>query len=91
VPTLAELGYGRATFTQWIGVSAPRGLPPAMAERIAAAIPGVIARPEVASRLEELASAARPPTLTGAEFQSFVAAFRDHWVAIARAENIVAS
>jgi tripartite-type tricarboxylate transporter receptor subunit TctC len=91
VPTLAELGYGRATFTQWIGVSAPRGLPPAMAERIAAAIPGVIARPEVASRLEELASAARQPTLTGAEFQSFVAAFRDHWVAIARAENIVAS
>ncbi|WP_270938627.1 Bug family tripartite tricarboxylate transporter substrate binding protein, partial [Falsiroseomonas oryzae] len=76
VPTLAELGYGRATMTQWIGVSAPRGLPPAVAERIAAAIPGVIARPEVASRLDELASAARRPAPMGAEFQRFVGEFR---------------
>jgi tripartite-type tricarboxylate transporter receptor subunit TctC len=91
VPTLAELGYGRATMTQWIGVSAPRGLPPAVAQRIGTAIPGVIARPEVASRLDDLASAARQPTLVGEPFQRFVAEFRDHWVAIARAENIVAS
>lgn len=91
VPTLAELGYGRATMTQWIGVSAPRGLPDAIAQRITAAIPGVLARPEVAARLEDLASAPRVPTPMGAEFQSFVGAFRDRWVAIARAENIVAS
>ncbi|WP_237215464.1 Bug family tripartite tricarboxylate transporter substrate binding protein [Falsiroseomonas oryziterrae] len=91
VPTLAELGYSRATMTQWIGVSAPRGLPPAMAERIAAAIPGIVARPEIAARLEELASPPRQPLLTGEAFQRFVGGFRDHWVAIARAENIVAS
>jgi tripartite-type tricarboxylate transporter receptor subunit TctC len=91
VPTLAELGYGRATMTQWIGVSAPRGLPAPVAERIAAAIPGVLARPEVAGRLEELASAARSPAPMGAEFGRFVAEFRDRWVAVARAENIVAS
>jgi tripartite-type tricarboxylate transporter receptor subunit TctC len=91
VPTLAELGYGRATMTQWIGVSAPRGLPDAIAQRITAAIPGVLARPEVAARLEDLASAPRTPTPMGADFQRFVAEFRDRWVAIARAENIVAS
>jgi tripartite-type tricarboxylate transporter receptor subunit TctC len=91
VPTLAELGYGRATMTQWIGVSAPRGLPPAIAERIGAAIPVVLARPEVAARLDDLASAPRSPAPMGPDFQRFVAAFRDRWVAIARAENIVAS
>ena len=91
VPTLAELGYGRATMTQWIGVSAPRGLPDAIAARIAAAIPAVVARPEIASRLEELASAPRQPLLVGPAFQGFVAEFRDRWVAIARAESIVAS
>lgn len=91
VPTLAELGYGRATMTQWIGVSAPRGLPDALAQRISAAIPGVLARPEVAARLEDLASAPRRPTPMGTDFQRFVAEFRDRWVAIARAENIVAS
>ncbi len=90
VPTLAELGYGRATMTQWIGVSAPRGLPAPIAARITAAIPGVLARPEVASRLEDLASPPRVPTPMGPAFQAFVAEFRDRWVAIARAENIVA-
>ena len=91
VPTLAELGYPRATMTQWIGVSAPRGLPTPVAERIGAAIPGVLARPEVAARLGELASAPRSPTLTGADFTRFVTEFRDHWVAIAREQGIVAS
>jgi tripartite-type tricarboxylate transporter receptor subunit TctC len=91
VPTLAELGYGRATMTQWIGVSAPRGLPEPIAARIAAAIPAVLARPEVAARLDDLASPPRRPTLMGAEFGRFVAEFRDRWVEIARAENIVAS
>jgi hypothetical protein len=63
----------------------------AAGERIAAAIPGVLARPEIASRLDDLASAARRPAPMGADFQRFVAEFRDRWVAIARAENIVAS
>jgi tripartite-type tricarboxylate transporter receptor subunit TctC len=90
-PTLAELGFPQATMTQWIGVSAPRGLPAPLAERITAAIPGVLARPEIGGRLEELASAPRQPTPMGADFARFVAEFRDNWVARARENNIVAS
>jgi len=90
-PTLAELGFPQATMTQWIGVSAPRGLPAPLAERITAAIPGVLARPEIRGRLEELASAPRQPTPMGADFARFVAEFRDNWVARARENNIVAS
>jgi tripartite-type tricarboxylate transporter receptor subunit TctC len=89
VPTLAELGMPQATHTQWIGVSAPRNLPRAIAERITAAIPGAAAQPLVQQRLVEFASIPRSPTPMGADFTRFVASFRDHWVTMARAEGIV--
>lgn len=90
-PTVAELGFPQATMTQWIGVSAPRGLPAPIASRIMAALPGVLAQPTVKTRLEELASSARNPAPVGAEFTSLVSSFRDHWVARAKENNIVAS
>ena len=90
-PTMAELGYPQATMTQWIGVSAPRGLPAPIAARITAVLPAVLALPQVKTRLEELASSPRDPVPMGAEFTSFVAAFRDNWVARAKENNIVAS
>jgi tripartite-type tricarboxylate transporter receptor subunit TctC len=68
VPTVAELGFACATMTQRIGLSAPRRLP-AEAVRITAAIPGILARPEIAAWLEELAL----PPLVGDAFQGFVA------------------
>lgn len=89
-PTLAELGVPQASHTQWIGLSAPRGLPAPVAERLAAAIPPIAAQPGVQARLAEFASAPRQPAPAGAAFARFVAEFRDHWVAMARAENITA-
>jgi tripartite-type tricarboxylate transporter receptor subunit TctC len=90
-PTLAELGAPAATHTQWIGLSGPRGLPAAVVERLMAAIPPIAASEAVRARLAEFASAPRQPAPMGAEFARFVAAFRDHWVAMARAEAIVAA
>lgn len=89
-PTLAQLGFGQATHTQWIGISAPRGLPATIGERIIAAVSPIAAQPGLQSRLSDYASAPRSPTPTGPDFTRFVAAFRDHWVAMARAEGIVA-
>ena len=43
VPTLAELGYGQATHTQWIGLSAPRGLPGVIGDRLIAAVQPIAA------------------------------------------------
>ncbi len=90
VPTLAELGFGAATFTQWIGLSGPRGLPAPIAGRLTAAIPPILARAEVRARLAEFASEPREPAPMGAEFARFVAAFRDEWVGKTRALAIVA-
>jgi len=90
VPSLAELGYGQATHTQWIGLSAPQALPAAIGARIMAAVPPIAAQPGIQARLTEFASAPRTPAPMGADFARFVAGFRDHWVAMARAEGIVA-
>lgn len=91
VPTLAELGYPQATHTQWIGLSAPRGLPAAIGERLIAAVQPIAAQPAIQARLAEFASAPRSPAPVGQAFAQYVATFRDHWVAQARAEGIVAS
>lgn len=91
VPTLAELGIPQASHTQWIGLSGPRGLPAAVQERLLAVLPTVAASPAVAARLQETASPPRSPAPMGADFTRFVASFRDHWVALARAEGIVAT
>ena len=90
VPTMAELGYPQATHTQWIGLSGPRGLPAVVTERLIAAIPPIAAQPAIRARLAEFASAPRSPAPVGVDFSRFVAGFRDHWVAMARAEGIVA-
>ena len=91
VPTLAELGYGQATHTQWIGLSAPRGLPGVIGDRLIAAVQPIAAQPGIQIRLAEFASAPRSPAPVGPAFAQYVAAFRDHWVTQARAEGIVAS
>lgn len=90
VPSLAEIGFGQATHTQWIGLSAPRALPAPIAARIIAAVPAIAALPALQARLAEFASAPRAPAPMGEDFTRFVAGFRDHWVAMARAEGIVA-
>jgi tripartite-type tricarboxylate transporter receptor subunit TctC len=88
-PTLAELGIAQASHTQWIGLSAPCGLPASIAERLTAAIGAIAAQPGPRARLAEFASAPRMPAPMGADFTRFVTGFRDHWVAMARAEGIV--
>lgn len=90
-PTLAELGVPQATHTQWIGLSAPRNLPAPVAARLIAALGPIAALPTIQARLDEFASAPRRPAPTGEAFARFVGDFRDHWVAQARLEGIVAA
>jgi tripartite-type tricarboxylate transporter receptor subunit TctC len=91
VPTLAELGAPQATHTQWIGLSAPRGLPAPVVVRLWETLAPIQQSAAVQARLAEFASMPRSPVPSSVEFARFVAAFRDHWVAMAKAEGIVAS
>lgn len=71
VPTTAEAGFPGLVAENWLGLSAPAGLPPAIAARIFAEVQAVLALPQVRARWEELGIALRPMGM--AEFAAFVA------------------
>lgn len=88
IPTFAELGYGKLTGSQWLGLSAPKGLPAPIAARLSSLIPEILAKPDVAARLEELQTLPRQPQLIGDDFSKLVRAQIDEWRAVARASNV---
>ncbi|KGG84505.1 twin-arginine translocation pathway signal protein [Comamonas thiooxydans] len=52
VPSVAELGLAQLVSENFVGISAPAGLPRALAERIDSAVRQISARPEFAQTLE---------------------------------------
>ena len=88
IPTFAELGFAKLTGSQWLGLSAPKGLPAPIAQRLAALIPDVLARPDVAARLEELQTLPRSPNPVGDDFVQLVRSQLDSWRAVARSSNV---
>jgi tripartite-type tricarboxylate transporter receptor subunit TctC len=88
IPTFAEAGFPKLTGSQWLGLSAPKGLPGPIAQRLSALIPEVLARPDVVARLEELQTLPRTPTVMGDEFVKLVRGQIDEWRAVARASNV---
>jgi tripartite-type tricarboxylate transporter receptor subunit TctC len=88
IPTFAELGFPKLTGSQWLGLSAPKGLPAPIAQRLAALMPEVLARPDVATRLEELQTLPRQPNPVGDEFVQLVRTQIESWRSVARAANV---
>ncbi len=88
IPTFAELGFPGLTSSQWLGLSGPKGLPQPIVERLVAILPGVLDRPELRARLEDLQTLPRTPMLVGAEFVALIRQQIEHWRAVARAANI---
>lgn len=88
IPTFAELGFPKLTGSQWLGLSAPKGLPAPVAQRLAALIPDVLTRPDVAARLEELQTLPRSPNVVGDDFVQLVRSQIESWRAVARASNV---
>ena len=88
MPTFAELGYPKLTGSQWLGLSAPKGLPAPIAQRLTALIPEVLARPDVMARLEEVQTLPRSPNLVGEDFVQLVRGQIDTWRTVARTSNV---
>jgi len=88
VPTLAEAGVKGAEVYSWQGLAAPKGLPPAVKEKLAAAAIAAIQEPEVKKRmvdqgLEIVAS-------TPAEFTAFQAREWARWKTLIETRKITA-
>ncbi|MDH2351806.1 tripartite tricarboxylate transporter substrate binding protein [Bradyrhizobium sp. SSUT112] len=54
VPTLAELGYSGIDFSSWGAVVTPKGLPPAIRDRLAATLEATINNPSVVERFTKV-------------------------------------
>ncbi len=89
VPTFAELGFPKLTSAQWLGLSAPKNLPAPIADRLAALVPQMVARPELMARFEELQTLPRNPPPMGADFAAIINQQIGEWTAVARQFNIV--
>lgn len=77
VPTIAEAGVPGYAASAWYGVFAPAGTPPAVVERLNAAINKIVGAPAMRQRLVALGAEASP--MSAAEFASFVKAESEKW------------
>jgi len=82
LPTIAEAGVPGYEFVSWYGVMAPKGTPPAVAERMANEIRQVMQRPEVLkqTRGEDMDTIASSP----AEFDKIRSAMIPKWEKIVK-------
>jgi len=87
IPTLEELGYKDFNAAYWNGLLGPKGLPLPIANRVAAAVNRVLARPDVLAKMEPLAN-----EIDGkSDPQSFAAMMKEDlatWIGVAKAANI---
>jgi tripartite-type tricarboxylate transporter receptor subunit TctC len=70
VPSVQELGYRKLVAENFLGLSAPAGVPAAVVTRLHAAVNVALANPTVQKRLEDLAVYGRK--MSPAEFSAFV-------------------
>ena len=88
IPTFAELGFPKLTGSQWLGLSAPKGMPAPIVARLTALIPEILAKPDIAARLEELQTLPRKNAVVGTEFTQLINAQIDTWRGVAKLANV---
>lgn len=88
IPTFAELGYTSLTGSQWLGLSAPKGLPAPIVQRLTTLIPEILAKPDFAARLEDLQTLPRKVPVVGGDFEKLIKSQIDTWRAVAKQANV---
>jgi len=86
LPTLAEAGVEGFEYTPWYGVFAPGGTPPAVVQKIHAAINKVISDPEVRDKLGKQGLEVQP--MTREEFVAIVNADLPRWARVIKTLGI---
>jgi tripartite-type tricarboxylate transporter receptor subunit TctC len=79
VPSFAALGFPQLTASNWVGLSGPRGLSPALVTRLNAEVNRIIATPEVAGRLRAVGYTPPDRPLDAAGYRQLIADFAEHW------------
>lgn len=82
VPPIADSVAGFEV-TSWTGIAAPRGLPPAVAQQLHAAIVKVLAQPEVVRSLEATGGVVSP-SASGAAMKAYVGGQIGKWTEVVK-------
>lgn len=85
VPTLVESGYPDFVIDAWTGVVGPAGTPPAIIEKLNAAINAGLRSPEAQAKLAKFSAIAA--TGTPDDFKKFLVAQMHRWGAIVKLAN----
>ncbi len=89
VPTFAEAGVPAFDLVVWNAIAAPRGTPPPVVERLAAAVEAALADEELRRRLSDLAAVPPAPEERGPEpLRRRIASDVERWTAIVQAAGI---
>jgi tripartite-type tricarboxylate transporter receptor subunit TctC len=86
VPTVAELGYPKATVQGWVGLHATAGTPPAVVATLEAAVTKALQSPELREHLA--AQGANVAVQSSAAYAEFVAAEAQRWKQVVQAAGI---
>jgi tripartite-type tricarboxylate transporter receptor subunit TctC len=85
VPTVVEAGYPKLVAENFLGVSAPAGIPKDVVEKVHKAVAEVVARPDVAKRLADLG--VEPEAMSTAQFTQFVTDQVNEWAPAVKASG----
>ncbi len=86
VPTMAELGMPQVVVSNWLGLVAPKGTPPAVVKKLSEAFNKALAAPDMREKMTSLGNVAGGGTPE--EFAAFIASESRRWSALVRAKNI---
>jgi tripartite-type tricarboxylate transporter receptor subunit TctC len=86
VPTVAESGYPGFGVQGWFGLLGPRGLPPAMVDKLNQAAVQAFADPALRHRMEQLGM--QPDTSSPQQFRQFLAVQDKVWAESVKGLNI---
>jgi tripartite-type tricarboxylate transporter receptor subunit TctC len=88
IPTFAEQGLPSLTGSQWLGLSAPKDLPAPIVQRLSALIPEILAKPDIAQRLNDIQTLARAKPVLGDEFAKLIQSQITTWTAVAKRAKV---
>ena len=88
IPTFAEQGFPSLTGSQWLGLSAPKNLPAPIAQRLTALIPEILAKPDMAARLDDIQTLPRKTPVLGDDFVKLIQSQINTWTAVAKRANV---
>jgi tripartite-type tricarboxylate transporter receptor subunit TctC len=89
VATFEELGYKQLTVASWVGLSAPKGTPSEVVNKLSAAVRASLEKPELVAQLEKLGLT--PMVMTPQQYTQLVKSETERWGELTRSLNLKAN